>query len=135
MSEINLAPAILAMSQGATHTWVAESGNAKAPVRQDGNAKDPALWEVSLKFEAILMQQVMSAMHKTVPESGLLPSGFAGDMYSSMFNQAVAETSSKSGNLGIAESIYRQMHANNQTKENSISADIYTGNLTTRPEE
>jgi len=135
MSEMNLTPAMLAMSQSTTHARAQEVGNAKAPVQQGGNAKDPALWEVSLKFEAMLMQQMMSAMRKTVPTDGQFSSGFANDMYTSMFDQAVAETSSKSGSLGIAENIYRQMSGNNQTKANSISADIHTDGLPTRPEE
>ena len=97
MSEMNLTPAILAMSQGSTQARSQEAGNAKAQVQQDGHAKDPALWEVSLKFEAMLMQQMMSAMRKTVPQDGLMSAGFANDMYSSMFDQAIAETSSKSG--------------------------------------
>ena len=134
MSEMNLTAARLAMAQN-MQVRPQETGSAKAAAQQDGHAKDPALWEVSLKFEAMLMQQMMSAMRKTVPQDGLLSSGFANDIYSSMFDQAIAETSSKSGSLGIAENIYRQMSTNNPIKANPISADIDTGNLSTRPEE
>jgi len=111
MNGMHLTPALLAVSQNTTHARPREPGDTTMPVQQDGNAKDPALWEVSQKFEAMLMQQMMSAMRKTVPASGLLPSGFAGDMYASMFDQAIAETGSKSGSLGIAENIYRHMSA------------------------
>lgn len=135
MTGLNVTPAMLAMSQSTMHVRVQEAGSAKAPVQQDGHAKDPALWEVSLKFESMLIQQMMSAMRKTVPQDGLLSSGFANDMYSSMFDQAIAESGSKSGSLGIAESIYRQMNANNQPKANPISADIHTGDLPARSEE
>lgn len=137
MSEINLASAMLAMSQGNTQARAQEAVSAKALASTDVHGKDPALWEVSLKFEAMLMQQMMSAMRKTVPESGALTSGFAGDMYSSMFDQAIADTSSKSGSLGIAENIYRQMSAagHSQAKANPISADIDTGGLAIRPKE
>ncbi len=135
MSEINLTPAMLAMSRNTTQARTQEIGNAKIPVQQSGNAKDPALWEVSLKFEAMLMQQMMSAMRKTVPVDGQFSSGFANDMYASMFDQAIAETSSKSGSLGIAENIYRQMSTNNQAKANPISADIHIDSLPIRSEE
>lgn len=106
---LDLAPSLLSISRESMQAQAREA--AGAPARQHGREKDPALWEVSLKFEAMLMQQMISAMRKTVPESGLLPSGFAGDMYSSMLDQAIAETGSKSGGLGIAENIYRQMSA------------------------
>jgi len=135
MTGLNSTPAMFAMGQNTMQTRAQETATAKAPAQQDGNAKDPALWEVSLKFEAMLMQQMMTAMRKTVPSDGLLSSGFANDMYSSMFDQAIVEAGSKSGGLGIAENVYRQMNANNQTKANPISADINTDGLSTRPEE
>ncbi len=135
MTSLNLTPAMLAMSQNTMQARAQEASGAKAAAQQDGNAKDADLWQASLKFEAMLIQQMMSAMRKTVPESGLLSSGFASDMYASMFDQAIAETSSKSGSLGIAENIYRQMNAGNQIKENPISADIDTDSRSARPEE
>jgi len=135
MTGLNSTPAMLAMAQNTMQARALDVGNAKAPVQQDGHAKDPALWEVSLKFEAMLMQQMMTAMRKTVPTDGLLSSGFANDMYSSMFDQAIVEAGSKSGGLGIAENIYRQMNVNNHTKANPISADIDTGGLSIRSEE
>jgi len=135
MTGLNVTPAMLAMSQNSMQTRAQEASNAKVPVQQDSNAKDPALWEVSLKFEAMLMKEMMTAMRKTVPSDGLMSSGFANDMYSSMFDQAIVETGSKSGGLGIAENIYRQMNAIHQAKANPISADIDTGSLPVRPEE
>ncbi len=135
MTGLNATPAMLAMAQNTMLARIQEADKAKAPAQQDGNAKDPALWEVSLKFEAMLMQQMMTAMRKTVPADGLLSSGFANDMYSSMFDQAIVEAGSKSGGLGIAENIYRQMNANNQTKANPISADINMGDPSIRAEE
>jgi len=71
--------------------------------------KNKELWDVSVKFEAIFFQQMMSAMRKTVPESGFLPHGFAEGVQESMFDQAVADAGSKGGSLGIAANIYRQL--------------------------
>lgn len=132
-----MAPALLAMSQGNIEARAAEAGSARSAAKPGDSDKDPALWEVSLKFEAMLMQQMMSSMRKTVPDSGALTSGFAGNMYSSMFDQAIAETGSKSGSLGIAESIYRQMSeaGSTQAKANPVSADIDSGSPTARPKE
>ena len=135
MTSLNTTPAMLAMAQNTMQTRVQEAGNAKTPAQLDGKATDPALWEVSLKFEAMLMQQMLTAMRKTVPTDGLLSSGFANDMYSSMFDQAIVEAGSKSGGLGIAENVYRQMNAHNQPKANPISADIHTSSPSIRSEE
>ena len=123
MSGLNLTPAMLSISESTAQTRLADAANAKTLARQGADGKDPALWEASLKFEAMLMQQMMAAMRKTVPESGMISSGFANDMYNSMFDQAIAETGSTRGSLGIAEGIYRQMSAAAGINENPESAD------------
>ncbi len=71
--------------------------------------RDPKLWRASRAFEALMIQQMLDAMRKTVPHSGLLRSGFAEDVQGSMFDQAVANAVSGEGGLGIAEAIYRQV--------------------------
>jgi len=135
MNKINLAPAILATSQSTAHVRARETSNAKMPVQQDSSLKDPNLWKVSLQFESMMIRQMMSAMRKTVPESGLLSSGFASDMYISMFDQAIAETCSKKGSMSIAENIYRQMNSTNYIKANAISADMDIDRQSARLEE
>ncbi len=71
--------------------------------------RDRELWQVSLKFEAMFLQQVMSSMRKSIPESGFLPHGFAEKSYQSMMDQAIADAGGQRGALGIAESIYSQL--------------------------
>jgi len=78
-------------------------------VNDKSEIKNKELWDVSVKFEAIFFQQMMAAMRKTVPESGFLPHGFAEGVQESMFDQAVSDAGSKSGSLGIAMNIYRQL--------------------------
>ena len=78
-------------------------------IEQKQGIKNKALWDVSVKFEAIFFQQMMAAMRKTVPESEFLPHGFAEGVQESMFDQAIADAGSKSGSLGIAMNIYRQL--------------------------
>jgi Rod binding domain-containing protein len=95
----------------------------KAASAKDPQARDPKLWETCLKFESLLLQQMMSAMRKTVPKSELLPSGFADDMYNSMFDNVVAEAGSQRSNLGIANSMYRQLEQLHQTKAQAPAAD------------
>jgi len=78
-------------------------------IPRENHHPDKKLWETSLKFEAQFIQQMMTAMRKSVPKSDFLPHGFAQDVQASMMDQAVADASSKRGDLGIAEAIYRQM--------------------------
>ncbi len=76
---------------------------------QGEEIKNKALWQVSVKFEAMLFQQMMAAMRKTVPKDGLLKHGFAEDVQQSMFDQAIASAAGKQGSLGLAMNIYRQV--------------------------
>lgn len=85
--------------------------------------RDKKLWKASVQFEAMFMQQMFSSMHKSVPKSGLLPSGFAEDVHNSMMDQAVAESASRNGSMGIAPSIYRQMQQANQAQVQPVAAD------------
>jgi len=97
---------------------------APAPQNRGRPSRNRKLWEVSLQFEALLLQQMMSSMRKTIPQSGLLPTGFASDMYNSMFDQLAAEAGSHRSNLGIAESIYRQLEQSHHIQAQAPASDI-----------
>jgi len=86
--------------------------------------KNKALWDVSVKFEGIFFKQMMSAMRKTVPESGFLPHGFAEGVQESMFDQAVADAGSKRGSLGIAMNIYRQLERSDPSHKGDANKAI-----------
>jgi len=74
-------------------------------------ARDPALWKVSVQFEAIFVQQMMSEMRQTVHKSDFMPSGFAEDIHGSMMDEAIAQASVRHHSFGIADNIYRQLEA------------------------
>jgi len=101
--------------------------NNKLHTSRDRTHPDPELWKVSLKFESLLLQQMMSAMRKTVPKSGLLQTGFANDVYDSMFDQVVAEAGSHRSSLGIAGSIYRQLDQLHHTQAQPPGTDNTIG--------
>jgi len=81
--------------------------------------KDEKLWEASKKFESMLIANMFKEMQSTIPKSKSNNSGFANDVHSSMFAQAIADQVSKSPTLGIAEAVYRQM-----SKDNANNIDI-----------
>ena len=65
--------------------------------------------EVAKEFEAILLAQVISAMRKTVPESGTLEASANRKMLDGAFDQQVARSLVDKGGLGIAEQIVGQI--------------------------
>jgi Rod binding domain-containing protein len=78
-------------------------------VQQPVEVKDEKLWGVCCQFESMFLQQMMSAMRKTVPESDFLPRGYADSVYDGMMDQAIAESGSKQAPLGLAMNMYRQL--------------------------
>jgi murein DD-endopeptidase MepM/ murein hydrolase activator NlpD len=65
--------------------------------------------EVAKEFEAILLAQVIGAMRKTVPESGVLEASANRKMLDGAFDQEVARSLAAKGGLGIAEQIVGQI--------------------------
>jgi murein DD-endopeptidase MepM/ murein hydrolase activator NlpD len=69
--------------------------------------------EVAKEFEAVLLAQVISAMRKTVPESGLVEASANRKMLDGAFDQEVARSLAAKGGLGIAEQIVGQIERQN----------------------
>jgi len=82
--------------------------------------KDDKLWDVCCKFESIFMQQMMSAMRKSVPKSGFMPQGYAEGVHDSMMDQAISDVGSKQGNLGLAVQMYRQLESVDGSRKEAI---------------
>jgi flagellar protein FlgJ len=96
--------------------------------------RDERLWRASRQFEAMMFQQMLSAMRKTIPSSGVIQTGFAEDVQGAMFDQAVAKSASQQGNLGIANSIYRQLshpapEQKNESRIRNIQADVNSSDI------
>ncbi len=64
---------------------------------------------VAKEFESILLAQVIGAMRKTVPESGMLEASASRRMLDGAFDQEVARSLAKTGGLGIAEQLVGQI--------------------------
>ena len=59
-------------------------------------------------FEAIFVQSLFKAMHKTVVDGGLLKKDNATALYQDMLDQEVAKNISQKQTLGLAEQMYHQ---------------------------
>ena len=60
-------------------------------------------------FEAIFARQILKSMRSTLTDGGMFGSGSAGEIYSHIMDEAVAEAIAKRGDLGLADLIYNQM--------------------------
>jgi len=86
--------------------------------------RDEKLWQASVKFESVFMQQMMESMRKSVPESGFMPHGFAEKSYQSMMDQAIADVGGQQGSLGIAASIYHQLKHDQGGSQQAVQAAV-----------
>lgn len=75
-------------------------------VRAEGGTPRQQLKSVSHQFEALLLSQTFSAMRETVPDDGLVETGFAGDMYQDMFDRQVASLGTDGGGMGLGKALY-----------------------------
>ncbi|MDX8382678.1 MAG: rod-binding protein [Ghiorsea sp.] len=78
-------------------------------VEKETEIKDEKLWGAAKEFEAMFLQQMFTAMRRTIPESKEHPKSYADNMYDSMMDQAVAKAGSQRAPLGLAMTIYKQL--------------------------
>lgn len=67
------------------------------------------LKKVAQQFESIFMHMMLKSMRSTVGDGGLTEKSHAREIFESMFDQELADTMAESGDLGIADLIYKQM--------------------------
>lgn len=75
----------------------------------ENKVQNDELKEACRDFEAIFIKQMLDSMKKTVPENSLMKGGMAEDIFEDMLYQEYASIISKSGDLGIAEMVYKQL--------------------------
>ena len=76
----------------------------KAPI--DKNDK---LYEVCMELETFLIKNLIKSMRGTVQKTGLLDTGFAGEVYEDMLYDEYAKTFANNANFGFAEMAYREL--------------------------
>jgi flagellar protein FlgJ len=71
-------------------------------------AEQAKLREACRDFEAIFIKQMLDAMRKTVPKTGLIDGGMAEDIFEDMLYDERAKLMAGTGAFGIADILYRQ---------------------------
>lgn len=89
------------------------SAAATPQVAQDSkpvmSEQDKKLMEVSKQFEGIFVNQMVSAMRKTVAHEGVVPQSHAERVYQGMLDQEHAQKITDSGELGLANLVYQHL--------------------------
>lgn len=77
------------------------------------------LYESCQELESVFLNKVYEAMRNTIPDGGLIEKSFAMKTFESMLDQEYAKQSSKTGTVGLAEILYKQLSASLDTSEES----------------
>ena len=89
---------------------VGAARTAAGAVRASIAGKDESRLKESCRdFEAIFIKQMLSSMRATVPRTGMIDGGFAGEIYEDMLYDEYAAKMARTAGLGIAEMLYRQL--------------------------
>ena len=91
----------------------------KRPGEAEDASTDKELMEVARKFEAILINQMLKAMRKTVNKSGLLDS-FSLQQYESMMDEEIANEMVKQKGIGLADSLFYQLSRLEKKSNSSV---------------
>lgn len=83
------------------------------------NREDAKLRKACQGFEALLVQQMLSAMRQTVEKSDVFGSREKEDVFQGMLDQQMADEISRTGTMGIADMLYAQLSKINEQKTDS----------------
>ena len=75
-----------------------------------------AIKEAARQFESVFLHQVFKTMRQTVPQDGMLQSGFGGKVFTDMLDQQYADQASATGALGLADLIARDLGASDNAE-------------------
>lgn len=70
---------------------------------------DKKLYQSCQDLESVFVSRVLNSMRATISRSELLSRGFADDVYESMLYDEYAKSISKSGSIGLADILYKQL--------------------------
>ncbi len=71
--------------------------------------RDPKAWESARQFEAFFLSQVMDSMSAGIETDGLFGGGPGERAFRSMLNAEQAKIAVRSGGIGIADAVYREI--------------------------
>ncbi len=82
----------------------------KSGTVSDKKRYNKKLMDASIQMEALFIQIMLKSMRETVHESGFFGKSLAKDIFSDMLYEEYSKIMAKSGQLGLAKEIYKQLH-------------------------
>lgn len=70
------------------------------------------LYESCQELESVFLSKVYESMRNTIPDGGLVEKSFAVQTFETMLDDEYAKQSSKTGSVGLADILYRQLSMN-----------------------
>lgn len=70
---------------------------------------DEDLKKACQEFEGIMLNMLYKQMKATIPKSELLESDMGKEIFESMLDEELVEEASKSGSLGLGDTLYKQL--------------------------
>lgn len=83
------------------------------------NGDQKQLWDTCQQLEQAFLEMLLKQMSPAGDQNSLLPQTFQKGVYEDMQRQSLAEQMAKSGGIGLASTLYRQM--NQQLSPNPVS--------------
>jgi Rod binding domain-containing protein len=74
--------------------------------------KNPAVQKVAQQYEALFVNQLVTAMRKTVSKGGFVPESNAERVYQSMLDSEYAQKMAETEQLGLSKLIYDHLLRN-----------------------
>lgn len=87
-------------------------------------AADAELLRACQEFESIFLQQILSAMRSTIPQSGLWGESQEKKIYEAMFDEELAKKMAFDGGIGLAKILYEQLRQSLPNSEQKDSAPL-----------
>ena len=104
-------------------TPITHSNPRMLPQAKAGEAA--GLKKANTDFEKIMLRQVVKAMRKTIPDSGLLSSKSGKQLYDHLMESALSNALSKRGGIGISDIVESQQPGGNQ-KKSEVLFKVYS---------
>ena len=106
----------------AASTLALDQLSTQVPTKGKVDDSPEAIMEAARAFESIFVNELMKSMRKTLPEDGMLNSGFANNVFNSMLDQEYSSIASRSGQFGLAHMIALQMNRGEPLSPDDIPA-------------
>ena len=76
---------------------------------KNGPKSQHEIQKAAQDFEAVLLNMVIKAMWKTIPESGLFEKNNSTQIYEGLMHSSLSEEIAGNGGMGIAKVLYQQL--------------------------